>query len=93
MTHDTDSESPRQPDHVAGEHGIADVVREFLTELPQRQREVFNLVDLQDATSIEVSEMLNMKPVTVRANLFRARRALRARILERHPALAEEYRS
>jgi RNA polymerase sigma-70 factor (ECF subfamily) len=92
-THHPVSEPAAPPDQVVGEYGITDMVREFLTELPERQREVFDLVDLQDVTPSEVSAMLDMKPVTVRANLFRARRALRARILERHPDFVEEHRS
>jgi hypothetical protein len=35
--------------------------------------------------------MMKMKPVTVRAHLFRARRAMRERILARHPDLIEDY--
>jgi len=92
MAHEPESASPARPDQTVAEYGIADVVREFLTELPERQREVFDLVDLQDVAPIDVSEMLDLKPVTVRANLFRARRALRARILERYPELTEEFR-
>jgi hypothetical protein len=34
-----------------------------------------------------------MNPVTVRANLFKARRTIRQRMLEEHPRLVEEYRS
>lgn len=53
----------------------------FLAELPARQREIFNLVDLEGITPQEASQMLEMEPATVRANLFKARRALRTRLL------------
>jgi len=69
---------------------VLDLVRALFVELPERQREVFDLVDLQDWSPVEVSQALNMKPVTVRAHLHRARRAMRKRILERHPELMEE---
>jgi len=71
---------------------LTGLVRSLLKELPSRQREVFDLVDLQDHTPVEVSKMLKMNPVTVRAHLFRARRAMRERMLEAHPSLVEEYR-
>ena len=74
------------------EGGLAGLVRSFLNNLPLRQREVFDLVDLQEHAPIEVSKMLDMNPVTVRAHLFRARRAIREKILEQHPDLVEEYR-
>ncbi len=73
--------------------GVAALVRGFLTTLPQRQREVFDLVDLQDHAPSEVARMLGLNPITVRAHLHRARRALRARLLARHPELVEEWGS
>jgi RNA polymerase sigma factor (sigma-70 family) len=62
-----------------------------LEELSDRQREVFDLVDLQGIAAVEVGAMLGMEPVTVRSHLFRARRAIRKRILESHPELVEDY--
>ncbi len=70
---------------------VADLVKAFLEELSERQREVFDLVDLQGLGSTEVGAMLGMEPVTVRSHLLRARRAIRARILESHPELVEGY--
>ena len=68
----------------------AEVARTFFSELPERQREVFDLVELQGYTAAEAAEMLVMSASTVRVHLLRARRTLRARIVERHPALAED---
>ncbi len=67
----------------------ADVVRTLFQQLPVRQREVFDLADLQGFSPSEIGRMLGMKAVTVRANLCKARRALRGAILERHPELVE----
>jgi len=39
---------------------------------------------------VEIAERLGIEPVSVRAHLFKARRALRARILESHPELVED---
>lgn len=74
--------------HIAD---VADLVRTFFEELPRRQREVFDLVDLQGYTPTEAADMLDMKAVTARAHLFRARRAIRAAILERRPEIAEDH--
>jgi RNA polymerase sigma factor (sigma-70 family) len=63
----------------------AALVRGFFAELPARQREVFDLVDLQGFTPAEAGEMLEIEGVTARAHLFRARRAIRERILAAHP--------
>lgn len=69
---------------------LVEMVEKFLTELPAKQRELFDLVDLQGFTPTEVAEMLDMNPNTVRVHLFRARRRIRAWILAREPDLLTE---
>jgi RNA polymerase sigma-70 factor (ECF subfamily) len=64
-------------------------VRHFFSELPRRQREVFDLVDLQGHEPAEVARITGMKQGTVRANLFKARASIRAHILAAHPAWSE----
>ena len=65
------------------------LVQFYFQQLPDRQRLIFDLVDLQGFTPTEIAEMLDMEPVTVRANLCKARRAIRTRILRDHPELLE----
>lgn len=67
----------------------AAVIREMFAELPPRQREVFDLIDLQGLTPAEVAARTGMKPVSVRANLFKARSAIRDRFLATHPSYNE----
>jgi RNA polymerase sigma-70 factor (ECF subfamily) len=54
--------------------------------LPPRQRELFELCDLQGLAPQEAAELIGMKPVTARANLFKARAAMRQAILRTHPS-------
>ena len=70
----------------------ADLVRIFLDELPEKQREAFDLVELQGLKATEAAELLGLEASTVRVHLLRARRAIRRKVLERHPALAEDYK-
>ena len=88
--HGEEGVEPEVLGRIAGSEG-AEVARTFFSELPERQREVFDLVELQGHTAAEVAEMLTMSSSTVRVHLLRARRTLRARIMERHPALAEDF--
>jgi RNA polymerase sigma-70 factor (ECF subfamily) len=67
----------------------ATVIRELFAALPRRQREIFDLVDLQGLSPAEVAERTGMKPVSVRANLFKARRAIRESLLATHPGYGE----
>ncbi|MBI2403440.1 MAG: RNA polymerase sigma factor [Gemmatimonadetes bacterium] len=73
--------------HTANAAGI---VRTFFNDLPARQREILDLADLQGFAPGEIADMLKMNAATVRTHLFRARRTLRARMLEQHPALLED---
>ena len=86
-------ESPVTPGPESGidEAKIRNVVGTFLRELPQRQREVFQMAEIQGLTSPEIGQILGLEPGSVRAALFKARRTLRRRILDQHPELVEEY--
>lgn len=79
---------PSEPDVDAERIGAR--VRECFRNLPARQREVFDLVELQGVTADDVAAMLNIAPPTVRVHLLRARRTLRRLIIEMDPALAED---
>ena len=68
---------------------VGAVIRELFAELPARQREIFDLVDLQGLSPAEVAERTGMKPVSVRASLFKARKAIRESLLASHPAYGE----
>lgn len=67
----------------------ASVIRELFAELPRRQREIFDLVDLQGFSPAEAAERTGMKSVSVRANLFKARKAIRESLLATHPSYSE----
>ena len=54
-----------------------------------RQREVFILCDIEGRTPAEAAVMLDMKDVSVRASLFKARAAIRRTILLTHPCYRE----
>jgi RNA polymerase sigma-70 factor, ECF subfamily len=81
----------RGQEHEMDRGRILEVISTFVEELPERQREVFQLSELQGMSSPEVGELLGINPVSVRAALFKARRTLRLKILEGHPELVEEY--
>ncbi len=82
--------APADPLERLHAHRVADLVGALLERLPRRQREVFALADLEGCDMDEIAARLGMSPVTARVHLMHARRALRARILERWPEMAEE---
>jgi DNA-directed RNA polymerase specialized sigma24 family protein len=64
-------------------------IRAFFGARPARQREIFDVVDLQGYDPSEVARTTGMNPATVRANLLKARAAVRAHLIVRHPGAAE----
>lgn len=65
----------------------AAIVRSFFVDLPSRQRELIELMDNGGYNAAEAAEMMGIEPETARVHLLRARRAIRARMLEQHPEL------
>jgi RNA polymerase sigma-70 factor (ECF subfamily) len=65
------------------------LIRESARDLPLRQREIFDLCDLQGISPSDVAELLGLNAVSVRANLFKARSSIRKRILMTHSHFAE----
>ncbi len=60
----------------------------FFEELPDRQRELLDLVEFQGFSAAEAAELTGVEPATVRVHLFKARRRLRSRILEQGDSIA-----
>lgn len=72
------------------ERDAAGAARAALAGLPDRQREVFDLVDLQGYAPHEAADLLGLSPGTVRTHLFRARAAVRRALLAAEPSFAED---
>jgi RNA polymerase sigma-70 factor, ECF subfamily len=75
----------------ADPHGIEMLVQACFTDLTDRQREVFEWIDLRGVSAPEVARRLGIAPATVRVLLMKARRTIRLRLLEQHADLLEEY--
>jgi RNA polymerase sigma-70 factor (ECF subfamily) len=76
-----------------GDAAMMKLVTQLFKELPPRQREVFELGDLQGLNSTDIAHRLGITASTARGLLMKARRRIRLRILEAHPRLLEEYRN
>ena len=78
-------------DRIAAEQA-AGLVTTFFNALPSKQREVFDLVELQGLKAADVADMMGLEASTVRVHLLRARRTIRSKVLERYPEFAEDCR-
>lgn len=59
-------------------------VERIMEELPEQQKLVMQLRDVEEYDFEEIGTLLNMKPNTVRVSLSRARKAVREKLLEKH---------
>lgn len=66
------------PDRDAEQAELRDRTRAALDALPERQRIIAELFELEGFTGAEIAEMLEISPGTVRWHLHQARGALRA---------------
>jgi RNA polymerase sigma factor (sigma-70 family) len=66
------------PDREAARGALRSRLRAGLERLPDRQREVLMLYDVEGFAGAEIAEMLEISPVTVRWHLHQARAAMRA---------------
>jgi len=59
-------------------------VEKIMNELPEQQKMVLQLRDIEDYDYDEIAEMLDMKPTAIRVTLSRARKAVREKLMEKH---------
>lgn len=78
------------PESAVEHTELGSVIGGLFQELPLRQREVFDLVELQGLSASDAAERMGIEAVSVRAHLFKARKALRERILATRAEWAEE---
>ncbi|NHF59376.1 sigma-70 family RNA polymerase sigma factor [Flavobacteriaceae bacterium TP-CH-4] len=61
-----------------------DWVQKIMEELPEQQKLVLQLRDVEQYDYDEIGEMLDMKPTAVRVALSRARKLVRDKLLQKH---------
>ncbi|GMN04836.1 sigma-70 family RNA polymerase sigma factor [Croceitalea sp. MTPC5] len=59
-------------------------VERIMDELPEQQKMVLQLRDIEDYDFDEISELLDMKPTAVRVTLSRARKTVREKLMQKH---------
>ena len=59
-------------------------VEKIMEALPEQQKMVLQLRDVEQYEFEEIAELLDMKPTAIRVTLSRARKAVRERLLQRH---------
>ena len=75
-------------DQKADPHRLAEIndsfsrIKKLMASLPENQRMVMQLRDIEDLSYQEISKVLDMPLSQVKINLFRARKLIRAKVLK-----------
>ncbi len=59
-------------------------VEKIMNELPEQQKMVLQLRDIEQYTFEEIEELLGMKPTAIRVALSRARKTVREKLTQKH---------
>ena len=59
-------------------------VEKIMEDLPEQQKMVLQLRDIEEYDFDEIAELLEMKPTAVRVTLSRARKTVREKLLQKH---------
>lgn len=59
-------------------------VEKIMNELPEQQKMVLQLRDVEQYTFEEIEKLLDMKPTAIRVALSRARKTVRERLTQKH---------
>lgn len=59
-------------------------VERIMDELPEQQKMVLQLRDIEDYDFEEISDLLDMKPTAVRVTLSRARKTVKEKLMQKH---------
>lgn len=59
-------------------------VQKIMDELPEQQKMVLQLRDVEEYDYDEIAKMLDMKPTAVRVALSRARKTVREKLVQKH---------
>jgi len=70
------------PDHQAELQDTMSHIKTLVATLPEKQRLVFQLRDLEEMSYQEIADTLNIPMDQVKVNLFRARKKIRVQLLK-----------
>ena len=59
-------------------------IERIMEELPEQQKMVLQLRDVEQYTNDEIAALLDMKPTAIRVTLSRARKTVREKLMQKH---------
>jgi len=87
--YDTHPLAVDRPDHALAESALAERLRAWIDELPERPREALELSRFEGLNHQEIAQAMGVSPRTVNNHLVKALRAIRDRVRGYEPALLD----
>ena len=70
------------PFQATAEHDVFDQVKKLINELPEKQRDIMQLRDIEGMSYHEIADALGLPPDQVKVYLFRARKTVRKGLVQ-----------
>ena len=77
-----DNSPNANPETLVEQRDRVTLVRQIINQLPEKQRSVMQLRDFEGKSYKEIASILNISEEQVKVNIFRARQAIKKRIIE-----------
>ncbi len=68
--------------HVPEDNNLKDEIIKYIHKLPEKQKVVIHLKDVEEYSITEIAEILDMQENAVRVNLMRARQKVKVQIIQ-----------
>lgn len=78
LTAESSADASADPEHLLQGREFSQVLQSAIRQLPEKQRETYQLIRQEGLSRNEVAEKMNISPETVKSNLELAQRKIRA---------------
>ena len=84
LVHSNYREKDTSLDHKTDLNDSVSIVHRLIAKLPEQQRAIIQLRDVEQYEFEEIGKMLDLKPATVRVALSRARKTIKEQLIKQH---------
>jgi len=84
LVHSNYKEKGASLDHIVETNDSVDLVHQLIENLPEQQKIIIQLRDIEQYEFDEIAEMLDLQPTAIRVSLSRARKTIREQLIKQH---------
>lgn len=84
LVHSNYKEKGASLDNIVETNDSVDLVHQLIENLPEQQKIIIQLRDIEQYEFDEIAEMLDLQPTAIRVSLSRARKTIREQLIKQH---------